>query len=59
MLRSHFLTLLIFSVLVSAFFGTLTRETPRECLKVAVVMLVSMLGISVIVGYVMYFFPLG
>lgn len=59
MLNDHFLTLLIFSALVSAFFGTLTRETPRECVRVSAVMLVSMVGVSIIVGWVMYLFPLG
>lgn len=59
MFHSHFAILTIFSLLVSVFFGTLTRERPKDCAKVAGVMLVSMLGFSVVVGYVMYIFPLG
>lgn len=59
MLHSHFTILALFSLLVSMFFGTLTRETPKESAKVAAVMLVSMLGFSLVVGYVMYIFPLG
>jgi hypothetical protein len=58
MLRSHFLTLVIFSTLVSTFFASLTRETPREAIRVGSIMLLSMIGISVVVAYVMYVFPL-
>jgi hypothetical protein len=59
MFHSHLLVLGLFSLLVSVFFGTLTRETPRESARIAGVMFASMLGFSLIVGYVMYIFPLG
>ncbi len=59
MFHSHLLTLLIFSALVSAFFATLTRESLREALKVGSVMMGSMVAISVLMAYLMYFFPLG
>lgn len=59
MLHDHFVTLLTFSLLVSVFFGTLSRETPRECVRVAAVMLASMVGVSLVVGWIMYLFPLG
>ena len=59
MLQSHFLILAFFSLLVSVFFGALTRETPVQCAKVAGVMMASMLGFSLLIGYVMYVFPLG
>jgi hypothetical protein len=55
--QSHFLTLTVFSALVSAFFATLTRETPREALKVGSLMMSLMVGISLAVAYLMYFFP--
>jgi len=59
MLRSHFLTLVLFSALVSVFFATLTRETVRDAVKLGGVMMASMVGISLIVAYLMYFFPPG
>jgi len=58
-LDDHFLTLLVFSALVSIFFGTLSRESPRECLRVSAIMMASMVGVSLIVGWIMYLFPLG
>jgi hypothetical protein len=59
MFESHFLVLLVFSALISIFFGTLTRESPRACMKVGLVMFLSMLGFSLAVGYLMYIFPIG
>jgi hypothetical protein len=59
MFGSHFLTLLIFAALVSVFFSTLTRETPREALKVGSVMMGLMVGLSVAVAWIMYVFPSG
>jgi hypothetical protein len=58
MLHSHFLTLVVFSSLVACFFGTLSRETPREAVKVGGIMFACMVGISILVAYLMYFFPL-
>ena len=59
MLKSHFLTLVLFSALVSIFFATLTRETVRDAVRLGGVMMASMVGISLLVAYLMYFFPLG
>jgi len=59
MLRSHFLTLVLFAALVSIFFATLTRETLKDALKLGGLMMASMIGISLVVAYLMYFFPLG
>lgn len=59
MLRSHFFTLVLFSALVSIFFATLTRETAKDAVRLGTVMMASMIGISLIVAYLMYFFPLG
>jgi len=58
MLHSHFLTLTFFSILVATFFACLTRETLKEGAKLAGIISVSMVGISVIVAYIMYYFPL-
>lgn len=59
MLESHFMILAVFSALVSVFFASLTRETLMEGVKVAGLMFISMVGISLVLAYLMYFFPLG
>ena len=56
---SHLGILVIFSVLVGGFFALLSRETPREGLKVFLVLTLSMVLLSLLVAYVMYPFPVG
>lgn len=56
---SHFLIMAFFSVLVGAFFATLTRETLREGLRTMALLSLTMVGISLIIAYVMFFLPLG
>lgn len=58
MFHSHLLTLIIFAVLVSVFFGALTRETFREGARIAGVMFASIVGFSLLVAWIMYLFPL-
>ena len=58
MLRSHFLNLALFSLLVSIFFAFLTQTTGRKQVRVMLVMGGSMIVLSLIVAYVMYPFPL-
>ena len=56
---SHLGILVVFSVLVGAFFGALSRETAREAVKVGLVLTLSMIVLSMLVAYLMYPFPLG
>jgi Na+-driven multidrug efflux pump len=56
---SHLGILIVFSALVGVFFGALSRETFREGVKVALVLSLSMIVISLLVAYLMYPFPLG
>lgn len=58
MIRSHFLNLVIFSLLVAVFFAFLTQNTPRERVRVILILGGSMVVLSLIVAYVMYPFPL-
>ena len=58
MLRSHFLNLALFSVLVSVFFAFLTQTRGRDRVRVMLVMGGAMIVLSLIVAYVMYPFPL-
>ena len=59
MFGSHVLTLAVFAALVSVFFATLAKETVREALRFGSIMVGLMVGISVVVGWVMYLFPFG
>jgi hypothetical protein len=56
---SHFLIMCVFSILVGAFFGTLTRESVRDAVRTGAVLALSMVGISLIIAYIMFFLPLG
>lgn len=58
-MASHFLIMVLFSVLVGIFFGTLTRDTLRDGARVAALLIVAMIGISLIIAYVMFFLPPG
>jgi len=58
-MHSHFLIMTFFSVLVGAFFGTLTRDTAREAVKAGALLAVTMVGVSLIIAYIMYLLPLG
>jgi hypothetical protein len=57
-LRSHFLNMAVFSVLVSVFFAFLTQTRGRDRVRVMLVMGGAMIVLSLIVAYVMYPFPL-
>ena len=58
MLRSHFLNLVLFSILVSVFFAILTQSRNRDRVRVMLVMGGAMIVLSLVVAYVMYPFPL-
>jgi cytochrome bd-type quinol oxidase subunit 2 len=56
-LRSHFLNMVIFSVLVSIFFAFLTQSDRKERWKVMTILCLSMVILSLIIAFVMYPFP--
>lgn len=56
---SHFLIMCFFSVLVGCFFATLTRDTWKEGLRAGALLTLTMVGVSLILAYVMYFLPWG
>jgi hypothetical protein len=58
-MTSHLGLLAIFSVLVGAFFGMLSRETLAEGVKVFLLLTLSMILLSLLVAYLMYPFPAG
>ena len=55
---SHFLHLLLYSTLVSAFFAVLSRRSPRERVRLASVIWSAMVLGTLTVAYLMFPFPL-
>jgi hypothetical protein len=57
LIRSHFLNMVIFSILVSVFFAFLTQTDARERIKVMVILGLSMVVLSLLIAYAMFPFP--
>ncbi len=57
MIRSHFLNMVIFSVLVSVFFAFLTQTDRKERWKVMAILGLSMIVLSLLIAFVMFPFP--
>lgn len=55
---SHIFVLVLFSALVSIFFGVLTRDTLHEGARISVILFLSMVGVSLALAYIMAPFPL-
>jgi hypothetical protein len=55
---SHLLLLVIFALLVSAVFATLSRDEPREQLRTGAMMFGGFIAAAVILGWLMYPLPL-
>jgi hypothetical protein len=56
--RSHFLNMVVFSILVSVFFAFLTQNDRRERFKVMAILFLSMIVLSLLIAYAMFPFPL-
>lgn len=54
MLHSHFLSLLIFSFLVSLVMATLRKDSPREILRTGAVLMAKMVLGVVAISWLMY-----
>jgi heme A synthase len=57
-MRSHFLMLVLFAVMVSAVFAVLQKDTPREQIRLGLFMSAGFIGFAVIAGWIMVLFPL-
>ena len=57
-MTSHFLLLLLFSGCVSAVFAALMRDDPAEQLRLGARMFAGFVGAAVLLGWLMYPFPL-
>jgi heme A synthase len=57
-MSSHLLLLVIFALLVSAVFATLSRDEPREQLRAGAMMFAGFIAAAVILGWLMFPLPL-
>ncbi|MGE5360295.1 MAG: hypothetical protein ACM3NQ_14865 [Bacteroidales bacterium] len=57
-MASHFLLLTLFSFFVSLVFAVLMREEPREQLKFGAMLFAGFIAAAVVLGWLMYPFPL-
>ncbi len=57
-MTSHFLLMLLFALFVSLVFAVLMRDAPREQLRLGGLMLAGFIGAAVVLGWLMYPFPL-
>ena len=56
-MKSHFLHLLLFSTIVSAFFAVLVRRLQRDRLRFAAGLWLAMVGGALALAYLMFPFP--
>jgi hypothetical protein len=57
-MHSHFLLLVLFAFFVSVVFAALSKDTPREQLAFGCVMFGGFIAVAVVLGWLMYPFPL-
>jgi len=55
--RSHFLHMVIYATIVSTFFATMFRDTPKGRLRLGGILWLAMVGGALVLAYVMYPFP--
>lgn len=56
-MTSHFLLLVVFSLLVSAVFAVLLRDEPRAQLRTGAMMFGGFVGAGVVLGWLLYPMP--
>jgi heme A synthase len=57
-MSSHLLLLVIFALLVSVVFATLSRDEPREQLRTGAMMFGGFIAAAIVLGWLMYPLPL-
>lgn len=57
-MTSHFLLLVLFSLLVSTVFAVLMRDDPRAQLRTGAMMFSGLVGAAFVFGWLMYPLPL-
>jgi hypothetical protein len=59
MIESHLFLLIVFAACVSVVFATLMRDDTREQLNLALRMFGGMIATALVLGWLMFPFPLG
>ena len=57
-MTSHFFLLVVFSFFVSAVFGVLLRDDPRQQIRTAATMFGGFIATAIVLGWLMFPFPL-
>jgi protein-S-isoprenylcysteine O-methyltransferase Ste14 len=57
-MQSHFLLLVIFAFFVSLVFAMIAKNEPREQMRFGGLLFAGFLGAAIILGWLMYPFPL-
>lgn len=57
-MTDHFVYLVLFAFFVSAVFAVLVRDDPRHQLKFGAMLFGGFIAFAVVVGWVLYLFPL-
>jgi hypothetical protein len=57
-MRSHFLMLVLFAIMVSTVFAVLQKDTLREQVRLGLMMTGGFIGFAIIAGWLMLAFPL-
>ena len=57
-MTSHFFLLVLFAFFVSTVFGVLLRDEPRQQLRTGAVMFGGFIATALVLGWLMYPFPL-
>ena len=57
-MRSHFLLMVVFALLVSIVFAVLLRDEPRAQLQTGAKMFAAFVGLAIVFGWLMYPLPL-
>jgi heme A synthase len=55
---SHLFFLVLFAVLVSTVFAVIQKPTPREQVRLALLMTAGFVGFAILAGWIMLAFPL-
>lgn len=58
MIRSHVALLALFALFVSLVFAVLMRDEPRAQWRLGVLLFAAFLGVALVLGWLMYPFPL-
>ena len=57
-MTSHFGLMIVFAFFVSVVFATITKDTPREQVRLGAKMFATFIGAAIVLGWVLRVFPL-